>query len=88
MDVLYIKYVWYIFTFYYLDGIARAGSSLFNELKSAVFSNVAQRAIRYVACNTFYHLLNLDLKFHLERQSGALSRALERGSRFFYKNNQ
>eukprot|EP00475_Leptophrys_vorax_P040285 TRINITY_DN7446_c0_g1_i3.p1 TRINITY_DN7446_c0_g1~~TRINITY_DN7446_c0_g1_i3.p1 ORF type:complete len:660 (-),score=152.85 TRINITY_DN7446_c0_g1_i3:21-1721(-) len=62
-------------------GIARSGSAIFNELKSAIFAAVAQNGIRNVACDTFRHLHNLDLKFHLNRNTGALSRAIDRGSR-------
>eukprot|EP00742_Colponemidia_sp_Colp-10_P007986 GILJ01008618.1.p1 GENE.GILJ01008618.1~~GILJ01008618.1.p1 ORF type:complete len:697 (+),score=108.01 GILJ01008618.1:50-2140(+) len=62
-------------------GIARAGASAFQELRNAVFSKVAQNAIRRVARNTFDHLLSLDLKFHLDRQTGALSRIIDRGTR-------
>jgi ATP-binding cassette subfamily B (MDR/TAP) protein 7 len=62
-------------------GAARAGASLFNELRNVVFSRVAQGAIRQVARNTFLHLLSLDLRFHLNRQTGGLSRIIERGTR-------
>ena len=69
-----------------LDGIARVGSSAFGELRNAVFATVAQRAIRVMANNIFMHLHNMDLSFHLSRQTGALARALDRGNkgvRFF-----
>ncbi|GAB6031032.1 ATP-binding cassette sub- B member 7, mitochondrial, variant 2 [Chamberlinius hualienensis] len=62
-------------------GAARAGSSLFNELRNAVFAKVAQKSIRDVSKNVFLHLHSLDLKFHLSRQTGALSKAIDRGSR-------
>lgn len=55
-----------------------------NELRNAVFASVAQQSIRKIASNVFLHLHNLDLSFHLSRQTGALSKV-----RFFYcsKNN-
>eukprot|EP01117_Protostelium_nocturnum_P019566 TRINITY_DN8518_c0_g1_i1.p1 TRINITY_DN8518_c0_g1~~TRINITY_DN8518_c0_g1_i1.p1 ORF type:complete len:714 (-),score=133.66 TRINITY_DN8518_c0_g1_i1:15-2156(-) len=62
-------------------GLARAGAAGFNELRSAVFAKVAQKAIRRVSTSTFSHLHELDLKFHLSRQTGALSRIIDRGSR-------
>ena len=67
--------------YYYLDGIARAGAGLMNELRNAVFAKVAQNSIRKVARNVFLHLHNLDLSFHLSRQTGALSKAIDRGTR-------
>jgi ABC-type transport system involved in Fe-S cluster assembly fused permease/ATPase subunit len=65
-----------------IDGVARATSSLFNELRSAVFSAVAQDGIRRLARQSFVHLHSLDLKFHLNRNTGALSRAIDRGIRY------
>ncbi|KAI6155296.1 P-loop containing nucleoside triphosphate hydrolase protein [Pisolithus tinctorius] len=62
-------------------GAARVGATLFGELLSAVFANIGQRAIRKVARETFEHLLNLDLKFHLSRQTGGLTRAIDRGTK-------
>lgn len=62
-------------------GAARLGSTLFQELRNAVFVKVTQRAIRQVARNTFVHLLNLDLQFHLTRQTGGLHRAIDRGTK-------
>jgi ATP-binding cassette subfamily B (MDR/TAP) protein 7 len=64
------------------DGVARLSSALFNELRSAVFAKVTQHAIRQLARETFLHLHGLDLNFHLSRQTGALSRAIDRGSRY------
>ena len=63
------------------DGIARAGSAGFNELRNAVFARVASHSIRKIATNTFMHLHNLDLAFHLNKQTGALSKTIDRGSR-------
>ncbi|KZP00358.1 P-loop containing nucleoside triphosphate hydrolase protein [Calocera viscosa TUFC12733] len=62
-------------------GLARIMSTIFSELRNAIFANVAQRAIRRVARDTFDHLLNLDLKFHLSRQTGGLTRAIDRGTK-------
>jgi ATP-binding cassette, subfamily B (MDR/TAP), member 7 len=66
---------------YFLDGIARAGAAGFNELRNAVFARVASHSIRKIAVNTFMHLHNLDLGFHLNKQTGALSKTIDRGSR-------
>ncbi|KAK4299637.1 hypothetical protein Pmani_028096 [Petrolisthes manimaculis] len=62
-------------------GIARTGAAGFNELRNAVFAKVAQNSIRKIAENVFLHLHSLDLNFHLTRQTGALSKAIDRGSR-------
>jgi len=62
-------------------GVARAGSLGFNELRNALFARVAQHSIRKIAQNVFRHLHNLDLNFHLNRQTGALSKTIDRGSR-------
>ncbi|KAJ8978515.1 hypothetical protein NQ317_002419 [Molorchus minor] len=62
-------------------GIARASAAGFNELRNAVFAKVAQHSIRKIAKNVFLHLHNLDLAFHLQRQTGALSKTIDRGSR-------
>lgn len=63
------------------DGATRIGATLFQELRNAVFASVAQRAIRRVAGNVFKHLLQLDLNFHLTRQTGGLTRAIDRGTK-------
>lgn len=63
------------------DGIARAGSAFFNELRNAIFAKVSHDSIRRVANRVFLHLLNLDLNFHLSRQTGALAKAVDRGTR-------
>jgi ATP-binding cassette subfamily B (MDR/TAP) protein 7 len=55
-------------------GIARAGAFGFSELRNAVFAKVAQHSIRKIALRVFGHLHNLDLSFHLNRQTGALSK--------------
>ncbi|KZB56768.1 ABCB family ABC transporter ATP-binding protein/permease [Thalassospira xiamenensis] len=60
-------------------GLVRVLSSAFGELRDAVFAKVAQRAIRTSALGVFEHLHALSLRFHLDRQMGGLSRAIERG---------
>ncbi|KAI9836005.1 MAG: Iron-sulfur clusters transporter atm1, mitochondrial [Sclerophora amabilis] len=62
-------------------GVTRIGAALFQEVRNAVFASVAQKAIRRVACNVFEHLLRLDLNFHLSRQTGGLTRAIDRGTK-------
>ncbi|HLF10956.1 MAG TPA: ABC transporter ATP-binding protein/permease [Gammaproteobacteria bacterium] len=61
-------------------GVLRIAAIAFSELRDAVFAKVGQRAIRTVALQTFRHLHSLSLSFHLERQTGGLSRAIERGT--------
>lgn len=62
-------------------GGARAGAALFNELRNAVFAKVAHNSIRRVAKNVFLHLHNMDLSFHLSRQTGAMAKVIDRGTR-------
>ena len=62
-------------------GLARVLSIAFGELRDAVFAKVAQRAIREAGLRTFRHLHKLALRFHLDRQTGGLSRAVERGTK-------
>jgi ATP-binding cassette subfamily B protein len=62
-------------------GILRLCSTLFGELRDAIFAKVTQRAIRRVANKIFNHLHKLSLRFHLERQTGGVSRDIERGTR-------
>lgn len=62
-------------------GVARATSSLASELRNATFAKVSQGAIRSLARDVFSHLHDLDLTFHLNRQTGALNRAIDRGQR-------
>jgi ATP-binding cassette subfamily B (MDR/TAP) protein 7 len=62
-------------------GLTRIGSTVFQELRNAIFASVAQKAIRRVACNVFDHLLRLDLNFHLTKQTGGLTRAIDRGTK-------
>ena len=62
-------------------GICRSLSSFFREATSAVFAHVSQYAIRRFGRKTFDHVHSLDLSYHLNRNTGTLSRVLERGSR-------
>jgi ATP-binding cassette subfamily B protein len=61
-------------------GLLRLGNSLFGELRDVVFAKALQRAIRNVALQVFEHLHQLSLRFHLERQTGGMSRDIERGT--------
>jgi len=61
-------------------GALRLASSLFGELRDVVFAKVTQRSIRRVAQKVFEHLHALSLRFHLERQTGGVSRDIERGA--------
>jgi len=62
-------------------GVLRLCSTLFGEMRDAIFAKVTQRAIRRIAIRVFGHLHALSLRFHLERQTGGISRDIERGSR-------
>ena len=61
-------------------GLLRIASGGFGELRDAVFAPVKQRVIRVVAMQTFRHLHGLSLRFHLDRQTGGVTRAIERGT--------
>lgn len=62
-------------------GVARLSVTLFTELREFFFAKVTQRSIRRVALETFEHLHRLSLRFHLARQTGGLTRDIERGTR-------
>ncbi|MBX6744428.1 MAG: ABC transporter ATP-binding protein/permease, partial [Acetobacteraceae bacterium] len=62
-------------------GLLRIASSAFGELRDAVFVKVQARATRRIALQVFRHLHALSLRFHLDRQTGGLSRVIERGTR-------
>lgn len=62
-------------------GFLRFSTTLFAELRDVVFIRVTQRAIRRVALGVFRHLHSLSLRFHLERQTGGMTRDIERGTR-------
>ena len=61
-------------------GALRLGNSLFNELRDAIFARVRYGAMRRLSHKVIQHLYSLSLRFHLERQTGAVSRDMERGS--------
>ena len=60
--------------------LLRVASAGFAELRDAVFAAVQQSTVRKVALQTFKHLHKLSLRFHLDRQTGGLSRSIERGT--------
>jgi ATP-binding cassette, subfamily B, heavy metal transporter len=60
-------------------GLARVMSQGFNQLRDGVFAKVAQRAVRRIALSAFRHIHSLSLRYHLERRTGGLARAIERG---------
>lgn len=62
-------------------GLLRLSTSLFTELREALFARVTQHAVRQIALNVFNHLHRLSLNFHLSRQTGGVSRDIERGTR-------
>ena len=62
-------------------GLLRLSVSGFTELRELVFAAATQGAARKIALQTFEHLHNLSLRFHLERQTGGMSRDIERGVR-------
>ncbi|MGC9162994.1 MAG: ABCB family ABC transporter ATP-binding protein/permease [Thiomonas sp.] len=62
-------------------GLLRLSVSLFTELREIVFSRVTQGAVRKIALQVFDHLFSLSLRYHLERQTGGMSRDIERGTR-------
>ncbi|HET7776063.1 MAG TPA: ABC transporter transmembrane domain-containing protein, partial [Azospira sp.] len=64
-----------------LYGSLRLATSLFTELREMLFARVTQRAVRHIALEVFRHLHSLSLRFHLDRQTGGVSRDIERGSR-------
>src|SRR5690606_13264136 len=62
-------------------GLARLASSVFGELRDALFARVTQGSIRRIAARVFQHLFALSLRFHMHRQTGGLSRDIERGTK-------
>ena len=64
-----------------LYGALKLASSLFNELRDAVFAQVRHGAMRRVSIKVLEHLHKLSLRFHLERKTGGLSRDIDRGTR-------
>lgn len=62
-------------------GLLRLSMTLFTELREFIFARVTQRAVRTIALKVFRHLHALSLRFHLNRQTGGMSRDIERGTR-------
>ncbi len=62
-------------------GLLRLSTTLFTELREFVFAKVTQRAVRTIALKVFRHLHALSLRFHLNRQTGGMTRDIERGTR-------
>src|SRR5436190_4521864 len=62
-------------------GVLRFSATMFGELRDVIFVPVSQRAIRRVALGVFRHLHSLSLRFHLDRQTGGMTRDIERGTR-------
>jgi ATP-binding cassette, subfamily B, heavy metal transporter len=60
-------------------GLIRIGAAGFGEIRDALFASVQQRAVRLLALRTFRHLHAVSLRFHLDRQTGGLSRVIDRG---------
>ena len=61
--------------------LARLGQQVFSEAKQYLFAKVAQRAVRGVALNAFRYLHKLSLQFHMDRQTGGMTRAIDRGAK-------
>jgi ABC-type transport system involved in Fe-S cluster assembly fused permease/ATPase subunit len=62
-------------------GVLRLSNTLFTELRELTFARVTERAVRAVALQVFTHLHALSMRFHLDRQTGGLTRDIERGTR-------
>ena len=62
-------------------GLLRLSTTMFTELREFLFAKVTQRAVRKIALQVFRHLHALSLRFHLHRQTGGLTRDIERGQR-------
>ena len=62
-------------------GALRLSTTVFTELREFIFARVTQRAVRTVALQVFRHLHSLSLRFHLNRQTGGMTRDIERGTR-------
>ena len=61
-------------------GLVRIASAATTEIRDLIFANVQERALRLVSVGVLKHLLDMSLRFHLDRQTGGLSRAIERGT--------
>ena len=77
-DGFSLTLLWFILGGY---AVARLGQQIFSEAKQYLFARVAQRAVRGAAMQAFRHLHKLSLRFHLDRQTGGMTRAVERGAK-------
>ena len=77
-DGFSLTILWFILGGY---ALARLSQQIFAEAKQYLFARVAQRAVRGAAMQAFRHLHKLSLKFHLDRQTGGMTRAVERGAK-------
>ena len=77
-DGFSLTLLWFILGGY---AAARLGQQIFSEAKQYLFARVAQRAVRGAAMQAFRHLHKLSLRFHLDRQTGGMTRAVERGAK-------
>ena len=77
-DLFDLSTMWWLLGTY---ALVRVSQQAFDEGSEFVFSRVAQRAVHGAALTTFKHLHRLSLKFHLDRQTGGLTRAIERGAK-------
>ncbi|MDP1863049.1 MAG: ABC transporter ATP-binding protein/permease [Thiobacillus sp.] len=68
-------------TFIISYGLLRFASTTFSDLRDVIFAKVTQRAMRRISMAVFQHLHALSLRFHLERQTGGITRDIERGAR-------
>ena len=73
-----LSLLWFVIGSY---ALARLGQVFFDEAKEFVFARVAQRAVRGAALKAFKHMHSLSLTFHLNRQTGGLTRAIDRGAK-------
>ena len=77
-DGFSLTILWFILGGY---AVARLGQQIFSQAKQYLFARVAQRAVRGAAMQAFRHLHKLSLRFHLDRQTGGMTRAVERGAK-------
>ncbi|MDA0916628.1 MAG: ABC transporter ATP-binding protein/permease [Proteobacteria bacterium] len=77
-EKLDLSLLWFVIGAY---ALARLGQVFFDEAKEFVFARVAQRAVRGAALKAFKHMHSLSLTFHLNRQTGGLTRAIDRGAK-------
>lgn len=75
-DIIYLPVAMLV-----IYGVLRLTSSVFSELRDALFAKVIFHTVRRIATTIFSHLHKLSLRFHLQRQTGGISRDIERGSR-------